>query len=308
MSERKGRSRSSTRETRMDRPGRDVPPLPMKEKRYQAELENWKLEYSPPPSTTEARQRNLPTSNLPPGAMPSRPPSAQYHAATTNSPLPPPRRQSSLGATSSATPSRDLSFTSPTPTTTSSVVSPKLYPTSPPQSIDSHYQSSSSTLSPTSQSRSAQHFLSSPPRTLPQHHSQSFSTPPRRSSHQASTNPPLSSSAKFARSVSSSENREGGGFDYSTVADNIVGMASSSSFYGGSPSSHSQYTTPSHSPRSSQVPQRQSSLLQRSLQHAVDGGQGKPLQARTASRVSCAEQSKCCRIRSNDSTTNSETK
>lgn len=250
---RKARSRSSTREQRATRPERDVPPVPMKGSTLGPELENWNSE-SP---TTRAR------SNLPPGAMPSRPPSAQYHAVTTSTPSPStraPLRQSSLGPIPAA---HDSSFAStssysPAQTPNSQISSPVLH-TSPDQ-LASPPQNLSSSL----------RVVSTDPRY--------FHTPPRRSSRQDSTNPPISSSAKFARSFSTSnQSTDGGGFDYTSAADGVIAMASSSSFYAGSPHQNgngSSYSTPAQSPtaspRSSQLPHRQSSLIHAALTESLE--------------------------------------
>ncbi|GAA5992098.1 hypothetical protein JCM5350_006346 [Sporobolomyces pararoseus] len=222
------------------------------------------------PTGAIARQTS---STLPPGAMPARPPSAQFHSATPSvsspsSSAPYPRRQSSLGVPSA---SHDLSFASPTASSPS--VSPRVYPTSPGPSSDG--PRSSPEFKPDSLPPSSQFSFGNSPDSPPSVSSQvkdnnrSFYTPPRQSSRRSSANPPISSSAKFARSISSTDSPGGGGFDYSRAGDNVVGFAPSSSFYGGSPGGQSAYSTPSHSPRSSQLPERHSSLIQRSLQHSI---------------------------------------
>ncbi|GAA5960693.1 hypothetical protein JCM3765_007293 [Sporobolomyces pararoseus] len=243
---RTGRSRSSTRETTGGtRPDRVPPPLPSKERFYNTGMEVWELENK---SSTGAIARHS-SSTLPPGAMAARPPSAQFHfttpsASSPSSSAPYPRRQSSLGASSA---SHDLSFTSPAASSTS-VVSPRFYQTSPNQTSDSTQSSlkwnpNSIPLSPLA---SFDNSPGSPPSSSSkvEDNTRYFYTPPPKSTRKSSANPPISSSAKFARSISSADSPGGGGFDYSRVGDNVVGLAPSSSFYAGSFGEHSPYSTP----------------------------------------------------------------
>lgn len=267
---RKGRrSKSTTRESRETRPERDVPPVPSKESSYSGSgLGNW---------NSETNLRQTSSSNLPPGAMPSRPPSAQYYQAATISTPPStrrPARQSSLGASSA---SHDSSFSSAT-TKLASTVSPSI----PPRNFEHHKSPSmSSPSSLPGQPRPFEHLPIVSPSSRIHTNSQQFHTPPRRSSRQDFSNPPLSSSAKFARSMSLSPPTAAGGVDYTSVADSVVGLAPSSSFYGGTFASngHSLQSTPSQSPttspRSSQLAELQSSLTQRTLQNSHEDSPSK---------------------------------
>ncbi|GAA6010229.1 hypothetical protein JCM11491_005401 [Sporobolomyces phaffii] len=253
----KARSRSSTRDSRVARPERAVPPpLPTKDGRAE-----WGYG---PESASQLRQ-------LPPGAMPSSPPSAQYYDAAPSTPRSQdqyPRRQSSLSTSST---SHDLSFSASSPSA-ASAISPRVRSTQPLHGTGRQASSTRSSVP-----------FSSPPtpsasRTLSpeiQHNPQYLHTPPRESSRRSSNNPPRSSSAQFARSYSLSP--ADGVYDYTDAANSIVGIAPSSSFYGGSPASRhrtkSNSSTPAHSPtnspRSSQQP-RHDSLIRR-IQSPDDG-------------------------------------
>ncbi|GAA5884794.1 hypothetical protein JCM16303_007270 [Sporobolomyces ruberrimus] len=234
------RSKSSTRATHTERTERDRPPLPTKDVQYDT-----------------ARR-------LPPGAMPSRPPTAQYHAVTSPSPPGslPARHRSSQGRAPPVAPPASRN------TSTTSRESAPFHATTPP--IPSQDGEEVFVLG-----RGSEHSGSPGPRIDTsrreessdlQHNPQYLYTPPRQTSHRFSTNPPVSSSAKLARSFSSTPTT---GLDYSAAAHTVVGLASSSSFYGASPSPNDRSLRPSPaqspqtSPRTSQLPQRQSSFMQK---------------------------------------------